>query len=70
MDAKALGLQAALGNFCYVLGDVFTWTPKVCKIMAFMASILGLGPLFYILLGSHKGHYSGFRTIILHTFGV
>ena len=28
-----------------------TWTPKVCKIMAFMAIIMGLGPLFYILLG-------------------
>ena len=27
------------------------WTPKVCKIMAFMAIILGLGLLFYILLG-------------------
>ena len=28
-----------------------TWTPKVCKIMAFMAIIRGLGLLFYILLG-------------------
>ena len=28
-----------------------TWTPKVCKIMAFMAIIRGLGSLFYILLG-------------------
>ena len=28
-----------------------TWTPKVCKIMAFMAVIMGLGLLFYILLG-------------------
>ena len=28
-----------------------TWIPKVCKIMAFMAVILGLGLLFYILLG-------------------
>ena len=28
-----------------------TWPPKVCKIMAFMAVIMGLGPLFYILLG-------------------
>ena len=28
-----------------------TWTPKVCKTMAFMASIMGLGLLFYILLG-------------------
>ena len=28
-----------------------TWTPKVCKIMAIMADIMGLGLLFYILLG-------------------
>ena len=28
-----------------------TWTPKVCKIIAFMAIIMGLGLLFYILLG-------------------
>ena len=28
-----------------------TWTPKVCKIMAFVAVIMGLGLLFYILLG-------------------
>ena len=28
-----------------------TWTPKVCKIMALMAVIMGLGLLFYILLG-------------------
>ena len=27
-------------------------TPKVCKIMAFMAVIMGLGLLFYIVLGS------------------
>ena len=29
-----------------------TWAQKVCKIMAFRAIILGLGLLFYILLGS------------------
>ena len=28
-----------------------TWTPKVCKIVAFMAVIMGSGLLFYILLG-------------------
>ena len=28
---------------------VATWTPKVCKIMAFMAVILDLRQLFYIL---------------------
>ena len=30
---------------------VSTWTPKVCKVMAVLAVILGLGLLFYILLG-------------------
>ena len=30
---------------------VYTWTPKVCKIMVLMAIILGVGLLFYILLG-------------------
>ena len=34
-----------------VLGLGFTWTPKVCKIMAFMAVMVGLGLLFHILLG-------------------
>ena len=28
-----------------------TWTPKVCKIIAFMATIMVLGLLFYMLLG-------------------
>ena len=28
-----------------------TWTPKVCKTLAFMAIIMGLGLSFYILLG-------------------
>ena len=28
-----------------------TWTPKVCKIMASGAVTMGLGLLFYILLG-------------------
>ena len=32
-----------------------TWTPKVCKIMAFRAIILGLGLFFYILLGLRYG---------------
>ena len=30
---------------------VLTWAPKVCRIMAFWAVIMGLGLLFYILLG-------------------
>ena len=30
---------------------IATWTPKVCKIMAFIAVIMGLGLFFYMLLG-------------------
>ena len=30
---------------------LYIWTPKVCKIVAFMAALKGLGLLFYILLG-------------------
>ena len=37
--------------FHVCLEEGSTWTPKVCKIMAFMAIIMGLGPLFYLLLG-------------------
>ena len=33
------------------LGVGFTWAPTVCKIMAFRAVTMGLGLLFYILLG-------------------
>ena len=35
------------------------WTPKVCKIVAFMAVIMGLGLLFYILLGFRSGSRYG-----------
>ena len=41
-------------EYCATIGIIFlssTSTPKVCKIMAFMAVIMGLGPLFCILLG-------------------
>ena len=31
-----------------------TWTPKVCKVIAFMAIIGGLGLLFYIFGGLGK----------------
>ena len=34
-----------------VLGLGNTWAPKVCKILAFMAIIMGSGLLLYILLG-------------------
>ena len=33
------------------VGVITTWTPKVGKIIAFWAVIMGLGPFFYILLG-------------------
>ena len=32
-----------------------TWTPKVCKIMAFWAIFGGFGLVFYILWGSRYG---------------
>ena len=33
---------------CGLLGEIrLTWTPKVCKIIAFMAIIIGLGFYFY-----------------------
>ena len=31
--------------------QTFTWTPKVCKMTAFMAIIMGLGLSFCILFG-------------------
>ena len=43
-------LQALAGGF-RVYSLATTWTPKVCKIMDFMAVIMGLGLLFYIPLG-------------------
>ena len=30
--------------------------PKVCKIIAFMALTMAVGPLFYILLGAQVGY--------------
>ena len=36
-------------GLCFYLGNA--WTPKVCKIMAFLAIIRGLGLLFYIFVG-------------------
>ena len=38
-------------EFLKLRGLGCTWTPKVCKMMAFIAIIRGLGLLFYILLG-------------------
>ena len=38
----------------------FTWTPRVCRIMAFWAVFGGFGLLFYIHLGSrYKGEVCG-----------
>ena len=42
----------------YYIGETLLFTtPKVCKIMAFMAIILGLGLFFYILLGFRYRSY-------------
>ena len=36
---------------CTPAATATTWTPRVCKIISFMAVIMDLGLLFYILLG-------------------
>ena len=35
-----------------------TWTPKVCRIMAFLAKVRGFGPLFYLPWGFRKRFWS------------
>ena len=49
-DSGLKGLRGSSGNLSS-LGRRIAWTPKVCKIIAFMAMIKGLGLLFCILLG-------------------
>ena len=44
----------------------YTWTPKVCKIMALMAVFMGLGLVFYILLGFR--YYLPYHTITVSIF--
>ena len=46
-----LGFRANLGIRFRVQSLRSIGPPKVCKIMAFWAIIMGLGLLFYILLG-------------------
>ena len=46
--------------YVYFCGSMSTWTPKVCKIVTFMAIIGGgggLGLLFYMLLGFRYEYY-------------
>ena len=50
MTLTYIGRIGSLGYFRHV-GHRSTWTPKVCKRMAFMAVIMGLRLLFYILSG-------------------
>ena len=45
-----VGLETASGCLEQI-GLKATWTLKVCRIIAFMAIIVSLGLLFYILLG-------------------
>ena len=54
-------LHASIADICPRLsaGNLVTWTPKVCRIMAFMAIIRGLGLLFYILLGFRYRYQRG-----------
>ena len=40
---------------CFGPESFSTWTPKVCKTMAFWATLSGFGPLFYMFWGSGYG---------------
>ena len=48
-NIKTLFLRQA--EPCLTKGLGFTWTPKVCRIMAFWAIFRGFRPLFYLLWG-------------------
>ena len=52
-DIWGLGLRASDSTFkgSGLKGFGYTWAPKVCKIIAFMAIIRGSGLWFYIFLG-------------------
>ena len=52
---QCLGMSVVHGSHITYFGIGPTWTPKVCKVIAFKAVILGLGQLFHILLGFRKG---------------
>ena len=41
-----------VGPYCKSRRQVNTWTPKVCKMIAFLVIYRGFGPLFDILWGS------------------
>ena len=54
LDSLGFGVQRRLLWFPgeYRGGEnMYTWTPKVCQIMASMAILIGFRLLFYILLG-------------------
>ena len=51
LSSRGSGSPVRFVSFRSLAGLGSTWTPKVCKIMTFMAVIMGLGLLFYILLG-------------------
>ena len=48
--ARALGFR--WGGYIYI----YTYTPKVCRIIAFWATFKCFGQLFYLLLGSRYIH--------------
>ena len=39
------------GSFRKAPGNHYIWTPEICRTIAFIASIMGLGLLFYIFVG-------------------
>ena len=51
-----------LGWFRVYLGLHSTWTPKVCRIIAFWAILRGLRQLRYLLLGFSSGSNSAMST--------
>ena len=59
-----MGLYRVYGHIRIMekkMETTITWAPKVCKIMAFWAIIMGLGPSFYILLGVRVITFEGIR---------
>ena len=41
LEVSQLGLEGAQVSTCYICLEATTWTPKVCRIIAFMAIFRG-----------------------------
>ena len=55
------------GSHCKYLhiSSSHSWTPKVCRIMAFWAIFRGFGPLFYLVLGVKVTNYYYYYSLLL-----